>query len=94
MRRYIPLRDEPLLHRFVQGTLDVTCALCVTSTTTLIIMNGLQGAPRFAQILMPIIDAGAALMLGYSLGQRETERLIRKAEQARQPPGNALHPAP
>jgi len=32
------------------------------------------------QILFPMIDAGAALLLGYSIGQRETDRLIRKPE--------------
>jgi hypothetical protein len=79
MRRYTPLADQPLLHRFVHGITDVTSAVCVVSSTTLMSMNALQSAPRFVQILLPIIGAGAALLLGYSMGMRETEYLIRKA---------------
>ena len=79
MRRYIPLADQPRLIRFMFAAGDVVAATVVITTTAAIMIT--DQPPDMVRIFFPIIDAGAALLLGYSMGMRETERLARKSQQ-------------
>lgn len=66
------------LGRFIQAAVDVASATVVVTTTAALSMGSTCHIPEEIRILFPMMDAGAALLLGYRMGEWETVRLLRK----------------
>ena len=71
--------------RFIQAGGDVCLGVIVTGTTALMALGSLQSAPAEVQALLPVMDAGAALLLGCRIGERDTKRVARKARRDTRP---------